>query len=154
MLSSKEAQHYQFNTPTYCHIASFNAKSIRNSSHHLINISTICDILAVQEHRLPKQSLSYLNSLHSDFSARGISIVDGIVDAQERETVALTCLSRLCLPPLLPPVSPPSVLLSLPCLRAPTSSSSYPVPGDSNIQLSSSWDHMFFLFTNIKSDLP
>jgi len=76
MLSPKEAQHYQFNTPTDCHIASFNAKSIRNSSHDLINISTICDILAVQEHRLPKQSLSYLNSLHSDFSARGISIVD------------------------------------------------------------------------------
>ena len=29
----------------------------------------------MQEHWLPKQSLSYINSLHSDFSARGISSV-------------------------------------------------------------------------------
>ena len=30
----------------------------------------------MQEHCLPKQGLSYLNSLHSDVSARGISSVD------------------------------------------------------------------------------
>ena len=30
----------------------------------------------MQEHWLPKESLSYLNSVHSDFSARGISSVD------------------------------------------------------------------------------
>ena len=30
----------------------------------------------MQEHWLPKQSLSYLNSVHSDFSARGISSID------------------------------------------------------------------------------
>ena len=51
---------------TYC---------IRNSSLDLINILTTCDILAVQEHWLPKQSQN-INSLHSDFSARGISSID------------------------------------------------------------------------------
>ena len=30
----------------------------------------------MQEHWLLKQSLSYINSLHSDFSARGISSID------------------------------------------------------------------------------
>ena len=42
----------------------------------MVDISNSLEILAVQEHWLSKQSLSFLNSVHSDFNARGISSID------------------------------------------------------------------------------
>ena len=57
-------------------IASFNPRSIRNSTFDVADILNSLDILAVQEHWLSKQSLSFLNSVHSDFNTRGISSID------------------------------------------------------------------------------
>ena len=65
--------------PTYrlsLRIASFNSRSIRNSAFDVVDILNSLDILAVQEHWLSKQSLSFLNSVHSDFNARGITSID------------------------------------------------------------------------------
>ena len=42
----------------------------------MVDILNSLDILAVQEHWLTKQSLSFLNSVHSDFNARGIISID------------------------------------------------------------------------------
>ena len=42
----------------------------------MVDILNSLDILAVQEHWLSKQSLSFLNSVHSDFNARGINSID------------------------------------------------------------------------------
>ena len=42
----------------------------------MVDILNSLDILAVQEHWLSKQSLSFLNSVHSDFNTRGITSID------------------------------------------------------------------------------
>ena len=42
----------------------------------MVDILNSLDVLAVQEHWLSKQSLSFLNSVHSDFNARGITSID------------------------------------------------------------------------------
>ena len=78
VLSTKKSDDNRFDSSVDCQlrIASFNARSIRNSAFDIVNILNSCDILAVQEHWLPKQSLSYINSVHPDFNARGISSFD------------------------------------------------------------------------------
>ena len=42
----------------------------------MVDILNSLDVLAVQEHWLYKQSLSFLNSVHSDFNSRGITSID------------------------------------------------------------------------------
>ena len=42
----------------------------------MVNILNSLDILAVQEHWLTKQNLPFLNSVHSNFKARGIASID------------------------------------------------------------------------------
>ena len=42
----------------------------------MVDILNSLDILAVQEHWLSKQSLSFRNFVHSDFNARGITSID------------------------------------------------------------------------------
>ena len=42
----------------------------------MVDILNSLEILAVQEHWLSKQSLSFLNSVHSDFNARGLTSID------------------------------------------------------------------------------
>ena len=59
-----------------CKISSFNCRSVKNSLRDVLVLCDMSDIIFLQEHWLPVQNLSYLNSIHPDFVSIGSSPVD------------------------------------------------------------------------------
>ena len=57
-------------------IVSYNCRSVRNSLNDVQKLCDKNDIVMLQEHWLPKQDLSFLNSIHNDFIAYSSSPVD------------------------------------------------------------------------------
>ena len=70
----------------------------------MVDILNSLDILAVQEHWLSKQSLSFLNSVHSDFNARGITSIDYGDGLSGRPHGGLCFLWRRSLDPFIEPL--------------------------------------------------
>ena len=70
----------------------------------MVDILNFLDILAVQEHWLSKQSISFLNSVHSDFNARGISSIDYGDGLSGRPHGGLCFLWRRSLDPFIEPL--------------------------------------------------
>ena len=70
----------------------------------MVDILNSLDILAVQERWLSKQSLSFLNSVHSDFNTRGITSIDYGDGLSGRPHGGLCFLWRRLLDPFIEPL--------------------------------------------------
>ena len=57
-------------------MSSYNCRSVKNSLRDVVALCDKSDIVFLQEHWLPIQNLSYLNSIHPDFISIGSSPVD------------------------------------------------------------------------------
>ena len=57
-------------------ISSFNCKNVKTSVNEIQYLCDLCDVLLLQETWLYEFDLNFLNSLHKDFYAKGISSMD------------------------------------------------------------------------------
>ncbi|KAJ2937484.1 hypothetical protein O0L34_g17527 [Tuta absoluta] len=57
-------------------LCSFNCKSVRRSVEHIRDLCNDCHVIGLQETWLKPEALSYLDTIHKDFSSCGTSAID------------------------------------------------------------------------------